>query len=133
VYKKMHDERHGSIDWALLQSWYNNEVGLVKTDEGVSDEDKQGYVFANESQLRSAFATLSEAALQRDILTGPLMEECKLLQKKLKNSADTLFPPAVLSGAPSSSASALTTTLRPSTTRLTLSLARSRPGSDRAR
>ena len=101
----MHDERHGSIDWALLQSWYNNEVGLVKTDEGVSDEDKQGYVFANESQLRSAFATLSEAALQRDILTGPLMEECKLLQKKLKNSADTLFPPAVLSGAPSSSAS----------------------------
>ena len=101
----MHDERHGSIDWALLQSWYNNEVGLVKTDEGVSDEDKQGYVFANESQLRSAFATLSEAALQREILTGPLMEECKLLQKKLKNSADTLFPPAVLSGAPSSSAS----------------------------
>ena len=101
----MHDERHGSIDWALLQSWYNNEVGLVKTDEGVSDEDKQGYVFANESQLRSAFATLSEAALQREILTGPLMEECKRLQKKLKNSVDTLFPPAVLSGAPSSSAS----------------------------
>ena len=101
----MHDERHGSIDWALLQSWYNNEVGLVKTDEDLSDEDKQGYVFANESQLRSAFATLSEAALQRDILTGPLMEECKRLQKKLKNSADTLFPPAVLSGAPSSSAS----------------------------
>ena len=81
----MHDERHGSIDWALLQSWYNNEVGLVKTDEDLSDEDKQGYVFANESQLRSAFATLSEAALQREILTGPLMEECKRFQKKLKN------------------------------------------------
>jgi hypothetical protein len=105
MYKKMYDERHGSIDWALLQSWYNNQVGLMKTDKDVLDEVKQQYVFANESQLRSAFATLSEAALQKKLLSGSLMEECQQLQAKLKKSAGTHFPPAVLSGVPSSSAS----------------------------
>ena len=49
VYKKMHDERHGSIDWALLESWYNNQVGLMKTDKDVPDAVKQQYVFAKDS------------------------------------------------------------------------------------
>ena len=88
-------ETDNQIDWKSLQNMYNHEVGKVKVGDG-TDADKRKFVFANESQLRTAVQSLSEAAIQKQILKGPLLTKCIELRKNLKDSSGVHFQPADL-------------------------------------
>ena len=84
---------HGHIDWEILEKKYNYAVGLERKNATSIDEQKK-YVFANQSQLRSAYDELSLAAVQKQMMGSLLMEECKILRRKLMSNEGHNFPPA---------------------------------------
>ena len=91
VTKMMKDNGH--IDWEILEKEYIYAVGLERKNATSKDEQIK-YVFANQSQLRSAYDELSLAAVQKQMMSSSLMEECKILRHKLKSNDGHNFPPA---------------------------------------
>ena len=86
--------RTSELDWIEVTMEYNNEIGRVKIDRTMNENDKARYTFALQDHVKSAYSQLMENLAQNDAFQqlGPEMKGRYLqLRKYLKDSTGYSF------------------------------------------